>query len=59
LAEGFSLAWFAERTGLPASALEPGLSQAIEADWLTLEEGWLRPTPKGLDFLSNVQQLFL
>jgi putative oxygen-independent coproporphyrinogen III oxidase len=59
LVDGFSLAWFAERTGLPASALEPGLSQALEAEWLTLDDGWLRPTPKGMDFLSNVQQLFL
>ena len=59
LVEGFPLAWFSERTGLPLSALEPGLEQALAKQWLVLEEGVLRPSAQGMDFLSEVQQLFL
>jgi oxygen-independent coproporphyrinogen-3 oxidase len=59
LVDGFPLAWFNERTGLPISALEPGLQTALNKQWLSLENGTLCPTPVGLDFLSEVQQLFL
>ena len=59
LREGFSLPLFSERTGLSRTALEPGLTQAIEKGWLTLAQDHVRPTERGFDFLSNVQQLFL
>ncbi len=59
LVDGFPMAWFNERTGLPISALEPGLQTALNKQWLSLENGTLCPTPVGLDFLSEVQQLFL
>jgi putative oxygen-independent coproporphyrinogen III oxidase len=59
LVDGFPLTWFNERTGLPISALEPGLQTALNKQWLSLENGTLCPTPVGLDFLSEVQQLFL
>lgn len=59
LVDGFPLAWFTERTGLPISALEPGLQMAMDKNWVSLENGTLCPTPIGLDFLSEVQQLFL
>jgi oxygen-independent coproporphyrinogen-3 oxidase len=61
LREGFELARFAERTGLPLSALQPGLSQAQQRGLLEPGEapGWWRPTPRGFDFLSDLQALFL
>jgi oxygen-independent coproporphyrinogen-3 oxidase len=63
LREGFALSLFTERCGLPVSAIEPGLREA-ESRGL-LERGgvpgteWARPTPRGFDFLSDLQELFL
>jgi len=59
LREGFELALFRERTGLPLSAIEPGLAQA-EAKGL-IRRDWARvvPTERGFDFLSDLQGLFL
>ncbi len=63
LREGFELARFNERTGLPPSVLQRGLD-AAEARGL-IERGSgpggarLRPTPRGFDFLSDLQALFL
>jgi oxygen-independent coproporphyrinogen-3 oxidase len=64
LREGFSLGSFSERTGLPLSALEPGLAQAVQRGLVEFaqREGdapWLRPTVRGFDFLSDLQSLFL
>ena len=63
LRDGFELAWFTERCGLPLSAIEPGLREA-ESRGLLEREGVpgaerARPTPRGFDFLSDLQQLFL
>jgi putative oxygen-independent coproporphyrinogen III oxidase len=68
LREGFTLASFTERTGLPLSALQSGLQQAqaqglLEAvpgseDAIGLPAAW-RPTVRGFDFLSDLQALFL
>ena len=61
LREGFDLARFAERTGLPLSAVQAPLALAegrglIERD----AAGTLvRPTARGFDFLSDLQSLFL
>jgi oxygen-independent coproporphyrinogen-3 oxidase len=59
LRDGFELARFGERTGLPLSAIQAGL-QAAEDKGL-LERDWqrARPTPRGFDFLSDLQSLFL
>jgi putative oxygen-independent coproporphyrinogen III oxidase len=59
LKEGFELARFTERTGLPLSAIQAGLDDAerrgfIERDW---QRVW--PTARGFDFLSDLQALFL
>ena len=59
LREGFELARFTERTGLPLTAIQKPLQQAedkglIERDWQ-----WVRPTARGFDFLSDLQSLFL
>jgi oxygen-independent coproporphyrinogen-3 oxidase len=61
LREGFTLARFGERTGLPLSAVEGPLAQAqrrglLEHDVTT---GTVRPTVRGFDFLSDLQALFL
>ena len=68
LREGFTLASFTERTGLPLSALQASLRQAqaqglLEAvpgseDAIGLPAAW-RPTVRGFDFLSDLQALFL
>ncbi|MCW7541039.1 radical SAM family heme chaperone HemW [Aquabacterium sp. A7-Y] len=59
LKEGFELARFTERTGLPLTAIQAGLDEAerrglIERDWQQV-----RPSARGFDFLSDLQALFL
>ncbi len=61
LREGFELARYTERTGLPLSSVNAALAQAeakglIERDPAT---GTVKPTPRGFDFLSDLQALFL
>jgi len=61
LREGFERTRFGERTGLPLSALEPALTQALDRGLLEAVDGGaiLRPTVRGFDFLSDLQALFL
>ncbi len=59
LREGFPLALFAERTGLPLSRIMPALQQAEAKGWITRDPASLRPTERGFDFLSDLQELFL
>jgi putative oxygen-independent coproporphyrinogen III oxidase len=60
LREGFELALFTERTGLPPSAIAAGLARARDNGLLEQGDGSLvRPTPKGFDFLSDLQGIFL
>jgi oxygen-independent coproporphyrinogen-3 oxidase len=59
LAEGFELPLLAERTGLDLRVVDEALAQALARGWLQREGPQLRPTPRGFDFLSDVQQLFL
>jgi oxygen-independent coproporphyrinogen-3 oxidase len=59
LADGFELARFTERTGLPLTAIQRPLDEAerrglVERDWQRV-----KPTPRGFDFLSDLQALFL
>ena len=59
LRDGFELAQFAERTGLPLSAIAAPLDEAerrglVERDWRSV-----RPTARGFDFLNDLQSLFL
>ncbi len=68
LREGFALSGFTERTGLPLSTVQATLQRAetlglLEAvpgseDAIGLPGAW-RPTPRGFDFLSDLQALFL
>ncbi|MBL8305131.1 MAG: oxygen-independent coproporphyrinogen III oxidase-like protein [Rubrivivax sp.] len=61
LREGFAVETFRERTGLPLSAMTAGVDEAVSRGWLERDAvaGTLRPTPRGFDFLSDVQALFL
>jgi oxygen-independent coproporphyrinogen-3 oxidase len=63
LVEGVPLASFTERTGLPLSTVASTLEQAL-ARGLLLRDGapgaeWIRPSARGLDFLSDLQGMFL
>ncbi len=61
LREGFTLASYTERTGLPLSTIRPALDRATERGLLTVDEaaGHVAPTVRGFDFLSDLQALFL
>ena len=59
LPDGFLLADFTERTGLPATVLQSALSRAEEKGLLTRDLQRVVPTARGFDFLSDLQALFL
>jgi oxygen-independent coproporphyrinogen-3 oxidase len=59
LHDGFAAGLFGERTGLPATAAEPGLSEAERRGLLERDHRWVRPTALGRRFLSDLQALFL
>ena len=59
LTAGFKLQDFSDRTGLPITAIQKGLAQAeskglVERDFVSV-----KPTTRGMDFLSDLQSLFL
>jgi putative oxygen-independent coproporphyrinogen III oxidase len=59
LREGFEIARFTERTGLPLSTIATPLAEAQQRGLIERDASWLRPTPRGFDFLSDLQALFL
>jgi len=63
LREGFPLALFTERCGLPLSAIAKPLAQAQDKGLLERDgppgAEWVRPTVRGFDFLNDLQELFL
>jgi len=59
LKEGFALAHFMERTGLPISAIEAGLTEAVSKGLITRDLSQVVPTVRGFDFLTDLQSLFL
>ncbi len=59
LREGFELRLFSERTGQSVAAIDAPLQRAIERGWLERRDQRIKPTVRGFDFLSDVQQLFL
>ena len=59
LKEGFAVALFSERTGLPLSAIEQPLQEAQRKGLIERDLARIRPTPHGFDFLSDLQGLFL
>ena len=59
LHEGFELAAFQARTGLPPEAVMPQLLQARQRQWLELQDRQVRPTTLGRRFANDVIALFL
>lgn len=59
LREGFELARFRERTGLPLTAIEPALQEAQAKGLIERDLVRVKPTERGFDFLSDLQAMFL
>lgn len=59
LREGFALARFTERTGLPLTAIERSLEEARRKGLIERDLTRIWPTARGFDFLSDLQGLFL
>jgi len=59
LRAGFALQDFVERTGLPLSSIEQPLQAAQAQGLIACTQGWVQPTERGFDFLSDLQALFL
>jgi oxygen-independent coproporphyrinogen-3 oxidase len=59
LRHGFGLRDFTERTGLPITAIEAALQEAERKGLIERDFARVRPTERGFDFLSDLQELFL
>jgi putative oxygen-independent coproporphyrinogen III oxidase len=59
LPDGFALQDFADRTGLPLTAIQAGLNAAEQKTLIERDFTHIKPTARGLDFLSDLQSLFL
>ena len=59
LREGFALSLFSERTGLPITAIQAPLQDAEARGLIERGLNHVKPTERGFDFLSDLQQLFL
>ncbi len=59
LRDGFAMALFHERTGLPASMVRTALDEAERRGLIECNLQHVRPTVRGFDFLSDLQALFL
>ena len=59
LRDGFALADFQARTGLPISAISKPLAAAEAKGLIERDFERVRPSARGFDFLSDLQQLFL
>lgn len=59
LVDGFAPSLYLERTGQPLEGLLPGASRAKERGLLQMSPGLWRPTARGMDFLNDLQTMFL
>jgi oxygen-independent coproporphyrinogen-3 oxidase len=59
LVDGFELPRFTERTGMPLSAIRGPLDKALAQGLVEQDGVWVRPTSRGMDFLNDLQSLFL
>jgi oxygen-independent coproporphyrinogen-3 oxidase len=59
LRHGFGLRDFTERTGLSSSSIEVALQEAERKGLIERDFARVRPTVRGFDFLSDLQELFL
>jgi oxygen-independent coproporphyrinogen-3 oxidase len=59
LRNGFGLRDFTERTGLGLGAIEAALGEAERKGLIERDFARVRPTQRGFDFLSDLQEIFL
>ena len=59
LKDGFEARLFHERTGQSLATIDVAIDLAVQRGWLQSDGGVIRPSARGFDFLSEVQQLFL
>ena len=59
LRNGFGLRDFSERTGLALTAIEAALQEAERKGLIERDFARVRPTQRGFDFLSDLQEIFL
>ena len=59
LVEGFPVALFAQRTGLPITVIDRQLNEAESAGLLERDHATIRPTQKGQRFLNDLIEPFL
>ena len=59
LRDGFALQDFSARTGLPLTAIQQPLDQALAKGLIERDLHRVKPTERGFDFLSDLQALFL
>jgi oxygen-independent coproporphyrinogen-3 oxidase len=59
LLEGFSVALFTRRTGLPITVVERQLGEAQAAGLIARDAFAIRPTDKGRRFLNDLLAIFL
>ena len=59
LKDGFELAHFTERTGLPINAIDAPLLDAEQRGLIERSLTHVKPTTRGFDFLNDLQSLFL
>jgi oxygen-independent coproporphyrinogen-3 oxidase len=59
LRDGFAVAQFTARTGLPLTVIEQPLREAERLGLVERDLSQVRPTTRGFDFLSDLQALFL
>ena len=59
LKDGFALQDFSARTGLPPTAIQQPLAEALAKGLIESDLHRVKPTVRGFDFLSDLQSLFL
>ena len=59
LTDGVPSHLFAERTGFPLAIAARGIAEATRRGLIDADPAWLRPTPLGRRFLTDLQALFL
>ncbi len=59
LRNGFGLRDFSERTGLALTAIDAALQEAERKGLIERDFARVRPTQRGFDFLSDLQEIFL
>jgi len=59
LIDGFDSQLFFAHTGLPIIQIEQGLSKAAELGLIERQREHIKPTQRGLQYLNELQELFL